>query len=113
MTLNNNKKYTFGKRMAKLRLDKRITQTALATECRIAYSHVSAIEAGTKIPSLALAQRIADTLNCTVGYLIGETEYVNTPYLGVLNDLINLIRDEDRVVLTALAKLMLSRMNKE
>ncbi len=95
--------------MAALRIERGLTQSAVADVCAISYAHASAIEGGAQMPSIALAQRIANRLNCTVGYLIGETEYVNTPYFGALNDLINLLDDRDREILTMLARLMLKR----
>lgn len=49
-----------------------IEQQELARRVGISKAMMCYIEAGTKIPSLAIIIRLADTLNCTLDELVGR-----------------------------------------
>lgn len=55
-----------------LRTAKRITQQEIADYCGVSKSFISRIEKGSKIPTLALAENIADCLNIPLDELVGR-----------------------------------------
>ncbi|WP_455611420.1 helix-turn-helix domain-containing protein [Cloacibacillus porcorum] len=63
---------TFGERLKFLRGKK--TGREVAEKAGITQAFYSEIERGIKQPSLDTAQRLAEALDTTVGYLIGETD---------------------------------------
>jgi len=75
----------FGKRLAELRKERNLTQTQLAKQMSTSLSVISRYERGEMTPSIATAKTLADILNTTVGYLLGE------------NDNADLLKDPDMV----------------
>ncbi len=81
----------FGKKVAELRKEKKISQAELAKQLKTSVSVVGRYERGEMIPSIEAAVKIAHILDATVGYLLGETDQVNvlkdSAMLDRLNDL--------------------------
>lgn len=65
---------TFGKRIAALRKERKMTQQELAKLLSTSISVVGRYERDEMIPSIEVAKRIAGFLDTTVGYLLGETD---------------------------------------
>lgn len=65
---------TFGKRMAALRKEKKMTQDELARLLSTSISVIGRYERDEMTPSIDVAKNISNHLNTTVGYLLGETD---------------------------------------
>jgi len=65
---------TFGKKMAALRKEKKISQQELAKMLNTSTSVIGRYERDEMTPSIEAAKKIAKILDTTVGYLLGETE---------------------------------------
>jgi len=65
---------SFGKKIAALRKGKNLSQTDLAKQLNTSVSVISRYERDEMNPSIDTAKRLAELLNTTVGYLLGETE---------------------------------------
>ncbi|MFV0506790.1 MAG: helix-turn-helix domain-containing protein [Bacteroidales bacterium] len=65
---------TFGKRIATLRKERKMTQEDLAKMLNTSISVVGRYERDEMTPSIEVAKKIAGFLDTTVGYLLGETE---------------------------------------
>jgi len=65
---------TFGKRMASLRKERKMTQDELAKLLNTSISVVGRYERDEMTPSVDVAKNISVFLNTTVGYLLGETD---------------------------------------
>lgn len=65
---------TFGKRMASLRKERKMTQDELAKLLNTSISVVGRYERDEMTPSVDVAKNISGFLNTTVGYLLGETD---------------------------------------
>lgn len=65
---------TFGKKISSLRKEMKISQTELAKRMSTSVSVISRYERGEMMPSIDAAKRLAELLETTVGYLLGETE---------------------------------------
>lgn len=65
---------TFGKRMAALRKEKKMTQEELAKLLSTSISVIGRYERDEMTPSIDVAKNISNHLNTTVGYLLGETD---------------------------------------
>jgi transcriptional regulator with XRE-family HTH domain len=59
-----------GRRIAKRRQDKGMTQEQLAQKLRVSDTHVSYMERGERGPSLGMLQRIAKVLDTSIAKLI-------------------------------------------
>ena len=68
---------TFGKKIADLRKEKKISQGELAKLINTSTSVIGRYERDEMIPSIEAARKIAKILDTTVGYLLGETEQEN------------------------------------
>lgn len=68
---------TFGKRIADLRKERKMTQDELAKLLKTSISVVGRYERDEMTPSIDVAKNIANHLQTTVGYLLGETENTN------------------------------------
>jgi transcriptional regulator with XRE-family HTH domain len=60
-----------GKRIAEIREQAGLTQSALARTIGTSQSAISAIEAGDRNPSYEMLRQIADALGVTTAYLVG------------------------------------------
>lgn len=65
---------TFGKRMAALRKERKMTQEELAKLLSTSISVIGRYERDEMTPSIDVAKNISNHLNTTVGYLLGETD---------------------------------------
>lgn len=61
----------FGKRLAKIREDTQLSQSALARLVGTSQSAISQIEAGERNPTYAMIRQLAEALGVTPGYLLG------------------------------------------
>jgi len=65
---------TYGKRMAALRKERKMTQDELAKLLNTSISVIGRYERDEMTPSVEVAKKIAGFLDTTVGYLLGETD---------------------------------------
>ncbi len=65
---------TFGKKLAGLRKEKKLSQTELAKQLNTSVSVISRYERDEMTPSIDTAKKLANYLNTSVGYLLGENE---------------------------------------
>ena len=65
---------TYGKRMAALRKERKMTQQELAKLLSTSISVVGRYERDEMTPSIEVAKNIAGFLKTTVGYLLGEAD---------------------------------------
>lgn len=65
---------SFGKKLASLRKEKKISQTQVANQLNTSVSVVSRYERDEMTPSIETAKKLAALMDTTVGYLLGETE---------------------------------------
>lgn len=65
---------SFGKKIAALRKERKLSQTDLANKLNTSVSVISRYERDEMTPSIETAKKLANLLNTTVGYLLGETE---------------------------------------
>lgn len=65
---------TFGKKLAELRKELKMSQGELAKLLSTSTSVIGRYERDEMTPSIEVAKKIASILNTTVGYLLGETE---------------------------------------
>ena len=70
---------SLGPRLAKLREDAGLTQSALARKVRTSQSAISQIEAGERNPSYGMIQQLAEALGVTPAYLVGADVETLTP----------------------------------
>lgn len=68
---------SFGKKIAALRKDLKMSQTDLAKQLSTSVSVISRYERDEMIPSIDVAKKLAGILNTTVGYLLGESDQEN------------------------------------
>ena len=69
----------FGERLAKIREDTGLSQSALARLVGTSQSGISQIEAGERNPTYAMIRQLADALRVTPGYLLGGEVESLTP----------------------------------
>ncbi|TWP31707.1 XRE family transcriptional regulator [Apibacter muscae] len=65
---------SFGKKIAILRKELSLSQTELAKKLNTSVSVISRYERDEMTPSIETAKKLANLLNSTVGYLLGEME---------------------------------------
>lgn len=65
---------TFGKRLAALRKDHKLSQTELAKQLNTSVSVISRYERDEMTPSVSTALKLAELMGTTVGYLLGEND---------------------------------------
>lgn len=65
---------SFGKKIAALRKGMKLSQTELAKQLNTSVSVISRYERDEMTPSIDTAKKLAQLLDTTVGYLLGETE---------------------------------------
>lgn len=68
---------SFGKKVAILRKELSLSQSELAKKLNTSVSVISRYERDEMTPSIDAAKKLADLLNTTVGYLLGENEEAN------------------------------------
>jgi transcriptional regulator with XRE-family HTH domain len=65
---------SFGKKIAALRKDLKLSQTDLAKKLHTSVSVISRYERDEMAPSIETAKKLADLLNTSIGYLVGDSE---------------------------------------
>ena len=65
---------SFGKKLAILRKEKKLSQTELAKKLGTSVSVISRYERDGMTPSIETAKKLANLLETTVAYLLGETD---------------------------------------
>jgi transcriptional regulator with XRE-family HTH domain len=68
---------TFGKKHRECREAKGLSQQEFAKMLKTSHSVIGRYERDEMAPSIEAAKKLADLLNSTVGYLLGETEESN------------------------------------
>ncbi len=68
---------SFGKKIAALRKEYKMSQTDLAKQLNTSVSVISRYERDEMTPSIEVAKKLSALLKTTVGYLLGETEQEN------------------------------------
>ncbi len=90
---------TFGKKLRECREAKGLSQKELAKLLSTSYSVIGKYERDEMTPSIDTAKRLADILQTTVGYLLGETQEQNLfkdpAMLNRLNE-ISTFQEEDK-----------------
>ena len=90
---------SFGKRIAILRKEIGLSQTDLANQLNTSVSVVSRYELDKMTPSVDTAKKLAELLNTSVGYLLGENDnaelFKNPEMLRRFQD-IDQFNDEDK-----------------
>jgi len=64
----------FGKRVAELRKEQKISQEELAKKVDVHQNVIGRYERGEAKPSLEVASKLADIFNVSLDYLVGKTE---------------------------------------
>lgn len=62
----------FGARLVKARTRAKLTQSGLARRIGVSQSMISQIEDGLRLPSYGTLVQLADGVNVTIAYLVGE-----------------------------------------
>jgi transcriptional regulator with XRE-family HTH domain len=78
---------TLGHRIAFLRKQRTLTLDQLANVSGLTKSYLSKVERGLSVPSISTAMKIAQSLELSVGQLLGETQY---------QDAISIVRSDER-----------------
>ena len=68
---------SFGKKIASLRKELKLSQTDLAKQLNTSVSVISRYERDEMTPSIDVAKKLAGFLNTTVGYLLDESDQEN------------------------------------
>lgn len=101
---------SFGKKIAALRKEMKMSQTDLAKKLSTSVSVISRYERDEMTPSIDVAKKLAIILNTTVGYLLGESEQENIlkdpGMLKRLNDIESMEPEEKSHVLFTLDALI-------
>jgi len=97
---------SFGKKMSELRKEKNMSQGDLAKLLKTSISVIGRYERDEMTPSIEVAKKIANFLDTTVGYLLGETKETNLfkdpEMLQRLHDIKALKENEQEHILFAL-----------
>lgn len=102
----------FGKKVADLRKERKMTQEELAKMLNTSISVVGRYERGEMIPSIEVAKKIAQFLNTTVGYLLGEndqTELFKDPTMLERFEEVSKLPKEDKVCIYSLLDAYLAK----
>jgi transcriptional regulator with XRE-family HTH domain len=68
---------TFGKKLRECREAKGLSQQEFAKMFKTSHSVIGRYERDEMVPSIEVVKKMADFLDTTVGYLLGETQEVN------------------------------------
>jgi transcriptional regulator with XRE-family HTH domain len=101
---------SFGKKIAALRKEMKISQGELAKQLETSTSVIGRYERDEMTPSIEAARKLSKTLNTTVGYLLGEnkdSQLLKDPsMLKRLQDIDSLPQEDKTGVLYALDNLL-------
>jgi transcriptional regulator with XRE-family HTH domain len=65
---------SFGERLREARLDRGLSQDALAATAQLHHTHISLLERGRRDPTLETLVRLARALNLTPGELVAQLQ---------------------------------------
>ncbi|MDE6004457.1 MAG: helix-turn-helix domain-containing protein [Oscillospiraceae bacterium] len=65
-----------GENLKSIREKRGLTQEKLAKEINVNRVNIAYYESGTKVPSVAVLSKIADTLDCSIDGLLGRKKFV-------------------------------------
>ena len=103
---------TFGRRVAVLRKGKKMSQTELAEQIDSSVSVISRYELDKMTPSIESAKKIAEVLETTVGYLLGEDKgeilFENPELLRRFEDIAGFEKEDKEHILYTLDALIKS-----
>ncbi len=96
---------SFGKRVSDCRKAKNLSQKELAEIFHTSHTTIGKYERDEMVPSIEAAKKLADILDTTVGYLLGETEesdlFKDKKMLQRLQDITKLPeREKDSLLIT-------------
>jgi len=95
---------SFGKRVAECRKAKNLSQKELAEIFHTSHTTIGKYDRDEMTPSIEAAKKLANILDTTVGYLLGETEdselFKDKKMLQRLQDIANLPEKEKESLLT-------------
>ncbi len=100
------------KKVADLRKKRKMTQEELAKMLNTSISAVGRYERGKMVPSIEVAKKIAQFLNTTVGYLLGEndqTELFKDPTMLERFEEVSRLPKEDKVCIYSLLDAYLAK----
>lgn len=101
---------SFGKKLAESRKAKKLSQSELARMLNTNHSIIGKYERDEVKPSIDVVKKLADTLDTTVAFLLGETEDMellkDPDMLKRLNDINNLPKKDKEGILFALDGLL-------
>ena len=96
---------TFGKKLAGLRKEKKLSQTELAKQLSTSVSVISRYERDEMTPSIDTAKKLANFLNTSVGYLLGENEqadlFKNPEMLKRFKDILSFSKEKQEHIFFA------------
>ena len=101
---------TFGKRLRDCRKEKGLSQNEIAKILNTNHSVIGKYERDDVKPSIDVAKKLADLLNTTVAYLVGETQdnelLKDTDMLKRLKDINDLPKQDKQAILYNLDALL-------
>jgi transcriptional regulator with XRE-family HTH domain len=107
---------SFGKRLRTCREDKGFSQQEFAKQLKTYHSVIGRYERDEMTPSVEVAKKMAQLLNTTVGYLLGEVQQADTfkdpVMLKRLQQINNLPEDDKHCILYAIDNLLASANTK-
>lgn len=71
-----------GERLKNLRIMNNYTQNQVASFLKIDQGHLSNIENGKKNTTIDIVEKLCDLYNCSIEYLLGETDYYEAPKIA-------------------------------
>jgi len=108
---------SFGKKLRECREAKDLSQKELAKMLNTSYSVIGKYERDEMLPSIKAAQTLANLLDTTVGYLLGETSQTNLlkdpSMLRRLNDIDNMPSEDKHCILYTIDGLIQSVKTKQ
>jgi len=101
---------SFGKRISILRKELKLSQTDLANQLNTSVSVVSRYELDKMTPSVDTAKKLAQLLNTSVGYLLGENDnaelFKNPDMLNRFKDISEFNEEDKKYILYTLDALI-------
>jgi len=83
MVVDDGFRKAFGKRLKRLRKQKKLTQKELAAEIGVGFSHLNKYEGGIHLPPTDKILQLAEILNVTVDFLLTGDQEDRTPLHNV------------------------------
>ena len=96
---------SIGKRIKRYRMDKKLSQEALAEQLNTIHKHISNIETGVRGPSLEMLIMIANTLDVSADDLLTDNlKHSSSPVNTELHDLLLDCNNDEKDILIKLVK---------